>query len=77
MSSISENYGALQLTLDEAMTATQDSEMRARIGGVSTQMLKFDFFFGVELGRKLLNMVDDLSRSLQARTISSCEGQKL
>ena len=41
-------------------------------------MQKFDFFkFAVELGRKLLNMVDNLSRSLQAKTISACEGQKL
>ena len=39
-------------------------------------MQKFDFFFGGELGRKLLNMVDILSRSLQAKT-SACEGQKL
>ena len=77
LSSISENYEALQLTWDEAIEATRDTEMRARIGGVSAQMQKFDFFFGVELGRKLLNMVDNLSRSLQAKTLSACEGQKL
>ena len=35
LSSISENYEALQLTWDEAMEATRDTEMRARIGGVS------------------------------------------
>ena len=77
LSSISENYEALQLTWDEAMEATRDTEMRARIGGVSAQMKKFDFLFGVELGRKVLNMVDNLSRSLQAKTLSACEGQKL
>ena len=38
---------------------------------------RFDFFFGVELGRKLLNIVDNLSHSLQSRIISACEGQKL
>jgi len=67
LSSISENYEALQLTWDAAIEATRDSEMRARIGGVSAQMQKFDFFFGVELGRKLLNMVDNLSRTLQEK----------
>ena len=77
LSSISENYEALQLTWDEAMEATRDTEMRARIGGVSAQMQKFDFLFGVELGRRLLNMVDNLSRSFQAKTLSACEGQKL
>ena len=40
------------------------------------QMEHFDFFFGIELGRKLLNILDNLSCSLQARTISACEGQK-
>lgn len=32
------------------MEATRDTEMQARIGGVSAQMQKFDFLFGVELG---------------------------
>ena len=49
--------------------------MRARITGVATQMEKFDYFFGVELGRKCLSMVDNLSRALQSATISACEGQ--
>ena len=40
-------------------------------------MEKFEFFFGIELSRKLLNMVDNLSRSLQAQKISACEGQHL
>ena len=51
--------------------------MRARIGGVAAQMEKFDYFFGVELGRKTLSMVDNLSRALQSATISACEGQTL
>lgn len=77
LSSIAENYQALQMTWDAAKEATRDSEMRARIGGVAAQMEKFDFFFGVELGRKILNMADNLSRSLQEKCISACEGQKL
>lgn len=77
LSSISENYQALQMTWDAAKEATRDSEMRARIGGVAAQMERFDFFFGVELGRKILSMADNLSRSLQEKSISACEGQKL
>ena len=38
-------------------------------------MEEFDNFFGVELGRKCLSMVDNLTRMLQAATISTCEGQ--
>ena len=73
--SISENYQALQSTWEAAKQATKDSEMRARITGVASQMERFDYFFGVELGRKCLSMVDNLSRALQSATMSACEGQ--
>ena len=76
-SSISENYHLLQKTWDVANDATKDTELKARIGGVAAQMEKFNFFFGVELGRKILNMTDNLSRSLQTKTISAHEGQTL
>ncbi len=33
------------MTWDAAMDETLDTEMKARIGGVSAQMEKFDFFF--------------------------------
>ena len=75
MTAISENYKALQSTWTEASSATKDMEMRSHIGGVDAQMEKF--YFGVQLGSKLLNMVDNLSRALQSSTISACEGQKL
>ena len=52
LTSISENYQALQSTWEAARQATKDSEMRARIVGVASQMESFDYFFGVELGRK-------------------------
>ncbi|KAI6658762.1 hypothetical protein LOD99_15087 [Oopsacas minuta] len=76
-SSISENYHVLQLTWNVAKDATKDTELKTRIGGVAAHMEKFEFFFGVELGRKILNMTDNLSRSLQTKTISAHEGQTL
>lgn len=57
LTSIAENYQALQSTWNLASNETKDSEMRARIGGVAAQMERFDFFFGVELGRKVLNII--------------------
>ena len=60
-----------------AIKESRDSEMRARIGGVSKQMESFDFFFGIELGRMVLNMADNLSASLQGSTVSASEGQHL
>ena len=56
------------------MEATKDTEVRARIGGVAAQM---EFFYGLELGRKILNIVDNLSRSLQRRYMCALDGQKL
>ena len=77
LTSIAENYQALKMTWGEARDAARDTEMRVRIGGVAAQMERFDFYFGIEVGRKLLNMVDNLSRTLQAQGISACEGQKV
>ena len=51
--------------------------MRARIGGVAKQMETFDFFFGVELGRIVLNMADNLSKVLQESSVSASDGQSL
>lgn len=48
--------------------------MRAQIGVVAKLM---DSFFGVELGRKILNMADHLSSSLQASNMSANEGQSV
>ena len=54
LTSISENYSVLQLTWEAAKEATKNTEMRARVLGVAAQMEKFSFFFGIELGRKVL-----------------------
>ena len=75
LASITENYDVLQLTWEAARDAVRNTEMRARISSVAAQMEKFDFFFGVELGRKVLNVVDNLSHTLQATAISACEAQ--
>ena len=77
LTSISENYKVLGETWSLAKQASSDSEMRARIGGVAKQMESFDFFFGVELGRKVLSMADNLSKALQGSSVSACDGQTL
>ena len=51
--------------------------MRARIGGVAKQMESFDFFFGLELGRIVFSMSDNLSKALQGSSISASDGQSL
>ena len=66
----------MQSTWEAAKQATKDSEMRARITGVAFHMERFDYF-GIELGRKCLSVVDNLSRALQSATMSACEGQAI
>ncbi len=51
--------------------------MRARITGVETQMMKFDFLFGVCLGSLTLRHSDSLSETLQHKTLSVAEGQRI
>lgn len=77
LSSIAENYVTLRNTWYEAKDQSRDSKMRARIRGVAKQMDSFNFFFGVELGHKILNMADNLSSSLQASNMSANEGQSI
>ena len=45
-----DNYTALLETWQESLGVTKDTEMRAHIIGVSSQMNTFSFFFGVSLG---------------------------
>ena len=53
----------------------RDTEMRAHIGGVTAQMENFDFFSGIHLGRRVLSIIDNLSRPknhLSMRGTRSC-----
>ena len=54
-----------------------DSETRARVAGVEAIMNRFNFLFGLVLGEKLLKHTDNLSRSLQAPSLTASEGQEL
>ena len=75
LQSIIDNYTALLETWQESLGATKDTEMRARIIGVSSQMNTFSFFFGVMLGQLLFSHSDNLSRTLQKRDISAAGAQ--
>ena len=52
--------------------------MRANTRRAAAKQIEcFDFFLGIELGRKVLNMADNLSAALQGSTVSASEGQSL
>ena len=54
-----------------------DKELKSRIGGVKTQMTKFSFIFGLQLGHRLYTITDKLSKALQKKKMSAISGQRL
>lgn len=75
LKSVVDNYIVLQDLWDEC--DSKDSEIRARILGVSAQMRTFEYLFGVMLPHEILSLTDNLSKSLQQESLSASEGQRL
>ena len=75
--SVVDNYEVLLGVWGESKKSQIDSEMQARIIGIETQMLTFNFLFGNSLGTLILQHIDNLSKSLQHDTITAAEGQQL
>ena len=59
------------------MENCSDTEMKARIRGVSIHMEDFDFYFGVALGETLLRHSDNLSSTLQKEEMSAAQAQSI
>ena len=62
---IIDNYEVLNEVWVESLEEVTDTEIKARIRGVQSQMSKFDFYYGVMLGELILCHTDNLSRTLQ------------
>ena len=77
LQSIVDNYEVLLSLWEESLASRLDTEMRARILGVQAQMSTFDFLFGVIVGSTILRHTDNLSKTLQQKTLSAAEGQHL
>lgn len=77
LESVLANYSVLQELWEECSDSVRDAETRARIGGVAAQMRRFDYFFGVSLGELLLRHSDNLSKTLQHKSLSAAQGQEV
>ena len=77
LASIIANYEVLQETWQEAVLVTKDTEAKARIQGVASQMQTFNFIFGTMLGEMILRHADNLSSTLQHKSMSAAEGQQI
>ena len=52
-----------------------EPDIKCRIIGVQTLMSKFSSFFGLYLCERILKITDDISRTLQAESMSASEEQ--
>ena len=77
IASVIKNYDVLQETWEEAASIVNDLETKSRIRGVSAIMSNFDFVFGAMLGEMVLDHADNLSSTLQHKTMSAAAGQEL
>ena len=77
LASILSNYNDIQKLWEDALEATSDTEMKARIQGISSQMTTFPFLFNLFLSEIILRHTDKLSQSLQKPTMSSVEGHEI
>ena len=73
--SVLDNFKVLLEVWEESKASSLDSEIRARIIGVETQMENFDFLFGLLLASLFLRHSDNLSKALQHKSLSAAEGQ--
>ena len=62
---------------EESLKTKLEREIHSRINGVSYQMTKFNYYFGVKLGSLLLGHSDTLSKTLQKTRLSAAEGQNI
>ena len=51
------------------------SDVKCRILGVQSQMSNFSLLFGLKLCERILKITDNLSKTLQKRSLSAAEGQ--
>ena len=77
LQSILDTYEVLLLLWEECKDSKLDSETRTKIIGVETQILSFEFLFGISLGALILSHSDNLSKTLQHVSLSAAEGQHM
>ena len=72
---IIENYNVLKQLWEECLGEKLDPDIKGILIGVQTQMSKFNLLFGMHLSERILKITDNLSRTLQAESMSASEAQ--
>ena len=73
LSSILANYSVLMQVWEEAKGIARDAETFGRINGVSAYMENLSFIFEVVLGKLNFGHSDNLSKSLQVKTLRAAK----
>ena len=77
MKSILDNWVALQQVWDESLDGNLEPEIKGRIFCVKSQMTTFDCFYGVTILQLVLRNSDNLSKTHQKSSLSSCQGKEI
>ena len=77
MKSILDNWVALQQVWDESLDGNLEPEIESRIFGVNSQMTTFDCFYGVTILQLVLRDSDNLSKTLQKSSLTSCQRKEI
>ena len=70
LKSLLSNYVALQQLWETVKDSTADPTIKGRIIGIQSQFKTFSFFFGVNLAELVLKHTDNLSKTLQSKSMS-------
>ena len=74
---ILENYSILLQEWDICLSDKLQPDVRGRIIGCKAQMERYDFFFGLHMGKRIYSHTDNLSRTLQGTKMAAVSGQRL
>ena len=74
--SIVANYDNIQPLWETAVCSTSNTEMKARIQGVESQMQFFKFLFNLILSEMILRHTDKLSQTIQQPKLSSVKAME-
>ena len=72
--SIFRNHEKLMELWEWSLSIVSDSKMKAQIIGAKNFMRMFRLMFGCELGYTVLEQTDNLSKALQEKSTSACQG---
>ena len=67
------NYNSLNVLWEECLETNLQPDVKGRIIGVQAQMHQFSLLFGLKLCERILKITDNLSKTLQKKSLSEAQ----